>query len=70
MRGKREPDTDALYDIRNIPAYAGKTAILSTKSPILTGTSPRMRGKRALLINALPDGRNIPAYAGKTCRAG
>ena len=52
--------------LRNIPAYAGKTAIIALVYAVAHGTSPRMRGKQLSYPLNQASSRNIPAYAGKT----
>ena len=45
MRGKRKKIQTELTLGRNIPAYAGKTALPGGRERAACGTSPRMRGK-------------------------
>ena len=45
MRGKRPAAVAAFVNVRNIPAYAGKTTRRPTLCGTFSGTSPRMRGK-------------------------
>ena len=66
MRGKLHGRPTSPHDVRNIPAYAGKTEAILRPEATRAGTSPRMRGKLDLAKLRHSAGRNIPAYAGKT----
>ena len=65
MRGKADI-RECLDDWVGItPAYAGKRVRMRMRSPVMTGSPPRMRGK-AFAIWILPFPQRItPAYAGK-----
>ena len=69
MRGKLHGRPTSPHDVRNIPAYAGKTEAILRPEATRAGTSPRMRGKLDLAKLRHSAGRNIPAYAGKTLLA-
>ena len=66
MRGKPRHALEKIAPTRNIPAYAGKTAMRAWGLVGLCGTSPRMRGKLYQYGKEHDSDRNIPAYAGKT----
>ena len=70
MRGKRSCNSRHGADRRNIPAYAGKTALPGGRERAACGTSPRMRGKPRHRHRPPLMIRNIPAYAGKTVMLG
>ena len=68
MRGKQMMWCHLAIQLRNIPAYAGKTVPPASEWSRNNGTSPRMRGKHVVRVNIPAHLRNIPAYAGKTVK--
>ena len=65
-RGKRIGDSPEIWDVRNIPAHAGKTRIRKVGQK-RSSEQPRACGENHAYHSSADDTtRNIPVYAGKT----
>ena len=66
MRGKLPPTPRGIDHLRNIPAYAGKTASRTVRV-VSPKEHPRVCGENNVNpVTLIEPNRNIPAYAGKT----